>query len=336
MSISRKSTIAALAAAVMLSVTGPAMSAADKQAAPAVPFSLPGADFKSAGEWMKSFTDPKWNEMLSAAPSADQLASFLGILSNPKMMQGMLDMSASDPELMKQWMKVATNPALMDALMKLGNPAALDSYLNMLGDPRVMEKMMALNDPELVEPLMKILTNPNFIEGMTKMADPRLVENYMRIMSDPKMFKGVMKMADARTLESYMKAMSDPQFMKMAAKMTDPKVMTGYMKMVTSPEFMESMTRMARTSGDDNVSDAYAEFMKLMLDPQWYSSMMAMMDPAIMQQWMGMMMEPRMLDAFMKMVDPALMVQFMRASMEIMNAAPQAMGVRPPSETKKK
>jgi len=57
-----------------------------------------------------------------------------------------------------------------------------------------------------------------------------------------------------------------------------------------------------------------ADFLKLMFDPQWYSTMLAVVDPALMQQWMKLMMEPEMLDSMMKMMDPNLMVQFMRAA----------------------
>jgi len=99
---------------------------------------------------------------------------------------------------------------------------------------------------------------------------------------------------------------------------------------VTNPKFMENMSKLATDT------DVYADFLKLMLDPQWYSTMMAIMDPAIMQGWMKMMMEPEMLDSMMKMMDPNLMVQFMRASFAIMNATPDALGIKPPSESGKK
>ncbi|HFB97715.1 MAG TPA: hypothetical protein ENJ62_01095, partial [Bryobacterales bacterium] len=166
MNTPRRSMLSVLALSLALAAGTPAGHA---QNAP----SIPVPSFESTKDWLKSFTDPKWGSTFSSVtPSANQITAFLGILSNPKMMEGMLNMA--DPELMTEWMKAATNPAFFNALISMGNPALMTSYVNMLGDPRIMETMMKMGDPKVVEPFMNIMTNPSFIKAMTKMADPKL------------------------------------------------------------------------------------------------------------------------------------------------------------------
>ncbi|HHN68294.1 MAG TPA: hypothetical protein ENK15_09740, partial [Thermopetrobacter sp.] len=132
--------------------------------------------FANPAEWIKSLSDPAWTRRFSAsAPSANQIASFLGIISNPKMMEGMLNMA--DPTLMAAWLRAAANPAFLNALMSAGNPAMLGNYMAMMGDPRLLETMVKMGDPKVMEPYLRIITHPSYIKGMMKLADASLMTN---------------------------------------------------------------------------------------------------------------------------------------------------------------
>ena len=80
---------------------------------PALTQSATAQQFDSSQQWMKSFTDPKWSSAWAGAPDISTAMNFMGLMSNPKMMQAMMQMA--DAELMSAWMEAATNPHLMNA-----------------------------------------------------------------------------------------------------------------------------------------------------------------------------------------------------------------------------
>ncbi len=79
--------------------------------------------FGSPTEWVSSLKAPEWAQSLTEAPGVDTVTNLLGVMSNPKMMQAMMQMG--DPELIADWMEVATNAEFLNLLVSLGNASLL-------------------------------------------------------------------------------------------------------------------------------------------------------------------------------------------------------------------
>ncbi|HHN67527.1 MAG TPA: hypothetical protein ENK15_05765 [Thermopetrobacter sp.] len=234
------------------------------------------------------------------------------------MMAGALAMSGGPLALAPTAVAQTAAPAFSDA----------QQWMKAFSDPKWAQALAGPAPADRLSAYLKTLSDPRMMQGMLKAADPKLMGAWLKAAADPKLFAAVKKAGDPALLKRYTDMMADPRLMEGMKKAADPQALENFAKLLSDEAFMGRVTRMAADT------QQYADFLRKLMDPAFYTALTNAVDPAVMQGLVKMMTQPGMMEAMMMAMDPDLLARTARlaftAAQRGVEAATQAAGARRP------